>query len=74
MEELVDLAESVGLSGREAKSVLESRTHKETVDRDWSRCNRIGITGVPTFAANRQAVVGFQSYEGLEQFLKTCGL
>ena len=71
-EELVDLAESVGLSGKEAKSVLESRTCKEAVDHDWSRCRRLGITAVPTFAANRQAIVGFQSYEVLEQFLRTC--
>jgi len=73
VEELVILAKSIGLPEREARSVLESRTFKEAVDADWSRSRALGITAVPTFVADRQAVVGFQSYEALEQFVKACG-
>ena len=72
-EELVILAKSIGLPEGEARSVLESRTFKEAVDADWSRSRALGITAVPTFVADRQAVVGFQSYEALEQFVKACG-
>jgi predicted DsbA family dithiol-disulfide isomerase len=74
VDELVALAKSVGLSGREARSVFELRTFKEAVDSDWLRSHALGITGVPTFVVNDRATVGFQPYEVLEQFLKTCGV
>ena len=74
VEELLALAKSIGLPEKEARSVLELRTFKEAVDSDWSRSRTRGITAVPTFVADHQAVVGFQPYEILEQFLKTCGV
>ena len=73
IEELVHLAKSLGLPEKEARSVLELRTYKESVDSDWSRSHDLGITGVPTFVADHRAVVGFQPCEALEQFLQTCG-
>jgi len=73
VDELVTLAKSIGLPEEEAKSILESRTFKEAVDSDWSRSRALGITAVPTFIIDHQSVVGFQPYEVLEQFLKTCG-
>ena len=72
-DELVNLAKTVGLLEKEARSVLESRTYREAVDADWSRSQQLGITGVPTFVLGQQGLVGFQPYEALEQFLKTCG-
>jgi len=73
VEELAALAKSIGLPEKEARSVLELRTFKEGVDADWSRSRALGITAVPTFLADQQAVVGFQSYEALEKFLKVSG-
>ncbi len=73
VDELVKIADSVGLPEKEARSVLASRTYKEAVDEDWSRSHKLGITGVPTFVMGNQATVGFQPYEVLEQFLKSCG-
>jgi predicted DsbA family dithiol-disulfide isomerase len=73
-DELVALAKSVGLPEKKARSVLEMRTFKEAVDSDWSRSHALGITGVPTFVVDHQAAVGFQPYEELEKFLKTCGI
>ena len=73
VDELVTLAKSIGLPEEEAKSVLESRTFREAVDSDWLRSRALGITAVPTFVVDHQSVVGFQPYEVLEQFLKTCG-
>ena len=74
VDELVKIADSIGLPEKEARSVLGSRTYKEAVDEDWSRSHKLGITGVPTFVVGSQATVGFQPYEVLEQFLKTCGV
>jgi len=73
VDELIDLAKSIGLPEEEARSVLESRKFKEAVDSDWSRSRALGVTAVPTFVADDHAVVGAQTYEVLEQFLIYCG-
>ena len=70
VDELVLLAKSAGLQEEEARQILKSRTFKEAVDADWSRAHAMGITAVPTFVIDQQAVVGAQPYEVLEQFLK----
>jgi predicted DsbA family dithiol-disulfide isomerase len=70
VEELVDLAKSVGLSEQEAKTVLQLRRFREAVDSDWSRARAMAISAVPTFVLDNQSVVGAQPYEVLEQFLK----
>jgi len=70
ISELVDLAKSVDLPGKAAQKVLETRAFKEAVDLDWSRAHKMGVTGVPTFVINQQAIVGAQPYEALEQFMK----
>ncbi len=74
VDELAALAKSIGLPEKEARSVLESRSFKAAVDSDWSHCGELGITAVPTFVANGQALVGAQPYEALEQFVNACGL
>jgi predicted DsbA family dithiol-disulfide isomerase len=71
VDELIRLASSVGLSEEEARHVLESRAFKEAVVADWSRSRTLGITAVPTFVMGRQAAVGFQPYDVLEQLVKT---
>ena len=68
--ELFDLAVSLGLPGEEAQKVLETRAFKEAVDSDWSRSRSMGVTAVPTFVINQQAVVGAQPYEVLEKFME----
>jgi predicted DsbA family dithiol-disulfide isomerase len=68
--ELVKIAESVGLPGNEAREVIEKRTFKDAVDADWNRARQYGVTGVPTFVAGRQGVVGAQPYEVLEQLVE----
>ena len=50
--------------------MLEKRTFKDAVDRDWALSRHYGITGVPTFVAGRRGVVGAQPYEVLEQLVK----
>ena len=72
-EILVELAQSVGLSGREARAVLTERRFKDAVDADWAKSRRYGVTGVPTFVADRYGVVGAQPYEVLEQLVEKAG-
>ena len=68
--ELLKIVEQVGLPVDGAREVLEKRTFKEAVDRDWELSRRIGVTGVPTFVAGRYGVVGAQPYEALEQLVR----
>ena len=67
---LLEIAEHVGLSAAEAREVLEQRTFKSAVDRDWELSREYGITGVPTFVAGRYGVVGAQPYEALEELVR----
>ena len=74
ISELVLLAGQIGLPEKEAREVLEARSFKEAVDRDWDHSRMMGVTAVPTFIMDSQAVVGAQPYEVLEQFMKTLGV
>jgi predicted DsbA family dithiol-disulfide isomerase len=69
-EVLLEIAERVGLPRAGAAEVLEKRTFKEAVDRDWALSRRYGITGVPTFVAGDSGVVGAQPYEVLARLVK----
>jgi predicted DsbA family dithiol-disulfide isomerase len=66
---LVELAESIGLDGDEARDVVEARTYMDAVDEDWTLARSLGITAVPTFHLSGQHLVGAQPYEMMEQFL-----
>ncbi len=69
VDELMSIAESVGLSGSEARRVIENREFKGAVDEDWQRSREVGVTGVPAFYGNDLVVVGCQPYETLEKFV-----
>ena len=72
-EILVEIALAAGLSGDEARAVLNERRFKDPVDADWAKSHAYGVTGVPTFVAARYGVVGAQPYEVLEQLLDKAG-
>ncbi len=69
-DELVRIAESVGLPGDKAREVITRRTHRAAVDADWKKAAEYGVTGVPTFVVGKQGVVGAQPYEVLERLVK----
>jgi len=73
VEALLVVARAVGLDVAAAREVLESRSFKDAVDADWEKSRQYGVTGVPTFVAGRQGVVGAQPYEALEQLLQEAG-
>ena len=70
---LVEIAESVGLDGAEARKVIEERRFSDAVDADWQKSAAYGVTGVPTFVAARYGVVGAQPYETLAQLVERAG-
>ena len=72
-EILVEIAASVGLPAEEARAVLAERRFKDAVDADWAKSHQYGVTGVPTFVADRYGVVGAQPYEVLEQLVEKAG-
>lgn len=67
---IVEIAESVGLPGEQAREVIRTRSFQQAVDQDWARSRAYGITGVPTFVAGGYGVVGAQPYEMLESLVK----
>ena len=70
---LVELAESVGLDGTEARKVLEERTCEDAVDADWAKSREYGVTGVPTYVAGGSSIVGAQPYEALADLAEQAG-
>ena len=70
---LLEIATQVGLPADGAREVLDKRTFKDAVDADWKLSREYGVTGVPTFVAGRQGVVGAQPYEVLEQLVREAG-
>jgi predicted DsbA family dithiol-disulfide isomerase len=70
LDTLVSIAESIGLDPRQAREVVEKRTHKDAVDADWEKSRSYGVTGVPTFVVGERGVVGAQPYEALEELVK----
>jgi predicted DsbA family dithiol-disulfide isomerase len=70
---LVGIAQRVGLSGDEARTVLTERRFSDAIDADWAKSHQYGVTGVPTFVAARYGVVGAQPYEVIEQLVQRAG-
>jgi predicted DsbA family dithiol-disulfide isomerase len=73
VEVLIDVAQAVGLPADEARAVLAERRFKAAVDQDWAKSRAYGVTGVPTFVAGGQGVVGAQPYEVIAQLLEQAG-
>ena len=71
---LLKIVRANNLSVEEARKVIEERTFKDVVDEDWRKSHQMGVTGVPTFVAAGQGMVGAQPYETLEKFLGSVGV
>jgi predicted DsbA family dithiol-disulfide isomerase len=69
IDELVEVAQSIGLDSEAARKVLENREFKNQIDEDWQRSRESGVSGVPTFYCDDLVVVGCQPYETLEKFV-----
>ena len=58
---------------QQARAVLSDRRYQDAVDADWEKSHKLGVTGVPTFVANGQCLVGAQPYENLQQLMAAAG-
>jgi predicted DsbA family dithiol-disulfide isomerase len=67
---LIGVAESAGVSADDARRVLTERTFKDAVDQDWAKARRYGVTGVPSFVAGGEMLVGAHPYEALENLVR----
>ena len=72
-EVLLDIARKSGLPDADARDVIERRTFRDAVDRDWEKSRQYGVTGVPTYVAGGYGVVGAQPYEALERLVQQAG-
>jgi len=63
VDELVQIAQSVGLSGDDARNVLKEKSYIEAVNADWQRARALEITAVPTHIFEGKMLVGFGSYD-----------
>ena len=73
VENLIAVAQGVGLSLDEAREVLAERCFRKSVDEDWRRSRELGITGAPTFIMGDRGLVGAQPYKQLESFVTAAG-
>ena len=73
VEVLVLIAESCGIPGDAGRRALNEREFKDAVDADWAKARRYGITGVPSFVAGNQKLVGAHPYEILEKLVIAAG-
>lgn len=72
-EVLTDLAESVGLDGREAGRVIDQRSYRGAVDADWEKAAALQVKAVPTLMAGGQRLVGMPPEPQLEAMLIQAG-
>jgi predicted DsbA family dithiol-disulfide isomerase len=72
-EVLLKVCSDAGLEPAQARDVLDRRTYRQAVDRDWERSHRLGITAVPTFVGGGQRLVGAQPYQALVKLAMDAG-
>ena len=63
VDELVRIAEAVGLAGDGAREVLTAGSFAAAVDADWQRARELGITAVPSHLCAGKRLVGFAPYD-----------
>ena len=73
VENLIDIAERVGLPSEQTRRVLIERPLRGAVDADWQQAMALGITGVPTFVIGGRRLVGAQPYEEMAAFVSAAG-
>ena len=70
---LVGIAESAGLDGARARTIVEGGERREAIDEHWQRSTGMGVRSVPTFVSEGFGVLGAQPYEMLEDLVTRAG-
>jgi predicted DsbA family dithiol-disulfide isomerase len=69
IDELVAIAESIGLPADEARKVVETGRFAAAVDADWQLSRELRVTAVPTHLYEGKRLAGFASYEDFERLI-----
>jgi predicted DsbA family dithiol-disulfide isomerase len=69
-DELVAIAEALGLDPVMARQVLDTQSYGAAVDNDWQKAAELGITAVPTSIYRQRALVGFQPYANYRRLIE----
>ncbi len=69
IDELVAIAQSIGLPAEEARTVIETRSFAAAVDADWRLSGELRVTAVPTHLYEGKRLAGFASYEDFERLI-----
>lgn len=67
---LMNVVETCGLPQKEALSVIEERAFSPAVSADCKRAEALNILVAPTYILNGDRLVGSQTFEKLEAFLR----
>lgn len=70
VDELVRVAESVGLPADEAQTALTTRSCAAEVDADWQRAGELRISAVPTHLCGDKRLTGFGSYDDFVRLIE----
>jgi predicted DsbA family dithiol-disulfide isomerase len=70
VENLVDIAEEIGLDASEFRKSLKSHQYLDEVVKNVDEAAEIGITGIPCFIVGNRGVMGVQSEEDLLRLLR----
>ncbi len=69
IDELVVIAESIGLPNVEARKVIETGSFAAAVDADWQLSRELRVTAVPTHLYEGKRLAGFGAYEDFERLI-----
>lgn len=69
-DNLLRIAEEVGLDAEEVERSLTSSEHQEAVGTDFEEGQQRGVTGTPTFVINGETIVGAQPKEEFEKSIE----
>lgn len=66
---LLQIVHKVGLDTEKAREIIEQRSYREAVEKDWGDVERDEIVAAPTYLIGGDRLVGAQSYENLEKLI-----
>jgi predicted DsbA family dithiol-disulfide isomerase len=70
VDELLKIAESVGLQADEALKILNTRSFAAAVDAAWQRSRDMRITAVPTHLFEGKKLAGFAPYDDFVRLIE----
>ena len=63
----------LGLDPPDLQAALEEGRYSERIAQEYEEARQIGVTAVPTFVAERHAIVGAHPYESFKKLMEVVG-